>query len=406
VTAGLAALADLVHRESGILVREAQYDALGAALRRAHPGVSAERFLALSASPTAGPRLIAQLLDETTIKETFFLRDARQLESISWPALLQQARKEGAERIRVWSAACATGEEPYSLALLACEAFGSLHPPVTILATDISGEAVALARAGEYRKRSVRHLESAQRRRYFREAGDVLVVGDNLRALVTVALHNLVLDPSPPPGQAPFHLILCRNVLIYFDAETVERVIASLGRALTPHGSVVLGAADALCGSAGRLRALVAGTAGEPTRMPAVARTLRRPLGRAAGSAEPQAHPADAIGCLLRGLAELESSDAAAAVVSFRRALYLEPRLGLAAFQLGRAHEALGDRGAAGRAYEQSVRTLERSDVAELHEAVLGQVDLDDIVLAVRMRLDALAAVGFGGVSRPSPLRR
>jgi chemotaxis protein methyltransferase CheR len=393
---GLDKLADLVHRESGILVREPQYDALAAALGRAHPGISATRFLELSANPTEGPALVAGFLDEATIKETFFLRDAGQLEGISWPALLRQARHEGSDRIRVWSAACATGEEPYSLALLACDALGSLQPPLTIVATDISGEALARARAGEYRMRSVRHLDPAQRRRYFRSDGDKLVVGEALRALVTFAPHNLVLDPSPPRGQAPFHLILCRNVLIYFDAETVERVIASLEHALTPRGAVVLGAADALCGSARRLRALVATTPSRPPYPAAADRALRRPLGREQSLIEPLVHPSDALGCLLQGLGELESGDARSAVLSLRRALYLEPLLGLAAFQLGRAHEALGDRTAAERAYQQALRTFARDDVIELHEAVLGQVDITDIVLAVRMRLDALTALGAG----------
>lgn len=405
MTPGLAALAALVHRESGILVREPQYGALEAALRRAHPGLTADEFLELSASPLAGPGLVARLLDETTVKETFFLRDAAQLEQISWPALLEGARREGAERVRVWSAGCATGEEPYSLALLACEAFGSLRPPVTILATDISGEALVRAGAGEYRVRSVRRLEPAQQRRYFREAGDTLIVGDALRALVTFAPHNLVLDPSPPSGQEPFHLILCRNVLIYFDAATVERVIAALESALTPSGAVVLGVADALCGSAGRLRALVADGLHTQSQPPAVKRVLRRPLGRGAGPASSAIHAAEAHGCLLQGLAELEGGHAPAAIMSFRRALYTEPRLGLAAFQLGRAYEALGDLAAAGRAYRQALRTLER-DVAELHEAVLGQIDLQDVVLAVRMRLDALAAVGVGRMAPTASRRR
>jgi chemotaxis methyl-accepting protein methylase len=121
MNAALAALAALVHRESGIIVEEPQYSALEAALRRAHPGVGAPRFLELVASPAADPGLVARLLDETTIKETFFLRDAQQLERIDWRALVQQARREGSGHVRVWSAACATGEEPYSLAMLACE---------------------------------------------------------------------------------------------------------------------------------------------------------------------------------------------------------------------------------------------------------------------------------------------
>jgi chemotaxis methyl-accepting protein methylase len=396
---GLDALAALVHHESGILVHKPQYAALEAALRRAYPGIGAGRFVQLCSNPATRPDLVARLLDETTIKETFFLRDARQLEGISWPSLLALARRDGSERIRVWSAACATGEEPYSLALLACEALGSSQPPVTIVATDISGDALARARAGDYRARSTRHLDPVQRRRYFREEGDNLVVGDALRALVTFAPHNLVLGPSPPHGQKPFHLIVCRNVLIYFDAATVERVLGSLERALTPSGAIILGVADALCGSAARLRAIVAGAPVLPllTSPQKQARALRRPLGRAPTPDVPQAGPTTAIGYMLQGLAELEAGDVRAAVASLRRTLYLEPRLGLAAFQLGRAHEALGDRIAARRAYQQAERTFERDDVADLHEPVLGQVDLDDIILAVGMRLDALAAMGIAG---------
>jgi chemotaxis protein methyltransferase CheR len=397
MTPGLDALAALVHHESGILVREPQYPALEAALRRAHPGTSPGRFVELCASPATRPELVARLLDETTIKETFFLRDAHQLEGISWPALLGLARSQGSDRIRVWSAGCATGEEAYSLALLACEAFGSSQPPVTIVATDISGSALACARAGEYRARSTRHLDSALRGKYLRQNGDILVVGDVLRALVTFERHNLVLGPAPPNGQEPFHLILCRNVLIYFDAATVERVLGSLERALTPSGAIILGAADALCGSAARLRAIAAGGL-IPTRRPPPqkhARALRRPLGRALAPDLPPVAPADALESMLQGLADFEADDVPAAVVSLRRALYLDPRLGLAAFQLGRAHEALGDRGAARRAYQQALRTFERDDVPDLDAAVLGQVDLDDIIVAVRMRLDALATAAY-----------
>jgi chemotaxis protein methyltransferase CheR len=402
VKPGIEALAELVHRESGIVVRTAQFDALEAALERAHPGTGAAEFVRLSGSPATVPNLVPRLLDEATVKETFFLRDAEQLECISWPALLERAQRDGADRVRVWSAACATGEEAYSLALLACQSFGTAHPRVTIVATDISGDALARARRGEYGRRSVRLLDDAQRARFFREDGDRLVVGEALRALVTFAPHNLVLDPSPPRGQAPFHLILCRNVLIYFDAETVDRVIASLERALTRSGTVILGAADALCGGAARLRALTAGGAVDPPRAPARGGSLRRPFGHPMPAYASSTDPGSAVACLLQGFAEIESGDAPAAIVSLRRALYLDPDLGLAAFQLGRAHEALADRRAAQRAYRQALRTLERDGVDRgLQESLLGQVNLEDIIRAVHMRLDALSAVGHGEASSP-----
>jgi chemotaxis protein methyltransferase CheR len=296
-----------------------------------------------------------------------------------------------------------------------------MEPPVTILATDISGDALARARAGQYRSRSVRELSPVVRRRYFHERGENLVVGERLRALVRFGLHNLVRDTAPPPGEAPFHLILCRNVLIYFDGETVEQVIASLENALEASGMLLLGAADALCGSAGRLRLLAdAKPVAEPhARRPQ--RPLRRPqrllpserpsdpltaLAQAFGAGHPDEvisqastllakDPLNGAAYFLRGLAHLEAGDAAAAVASLRRALYVEPRLGLAAFHLGRAHEALGDLPAARRAYEQALRTLDLD--SDAHDPMLEQVDLVDVAAAARTRLEGLAAVGIAG---------
>ena len=117
----------------------------------------------------------------------------------------------------MWTAACATGEEAYSLALLACEAFAPAPAPVSILATDISPDALVRARLGVYGPRSVRELEPALRPRYLREQPAGLVAGERLRGLVTFARHNLVRDVFPPLGETEVQVILCRNVLIYFD---------------------------------------------------------------------------------------------------------------------------------------------------------------------------------------------
>src|SRR5207253_1715380 len=83
----------------------------------------------------------ARLLDEATIKETFFYREPKLLEDLDWWALLENARRQGSDTVAVWSAGCATGEEAYTLAMLALEAFHPLPPPVRILATDVSGAA-------------------------------------------------------------------------------------------------------------------------------------------------------------------------------------------------------------------------------------------------------------------------
>ena len=385
MTGALDQLADLVHRETGIRLAAHQHPFLQSALDRIDAGSDPAEFARGLADSRRGPRLLARLIEEVTVKETSFLRDHGQLASIDWSLLLARAHARGDARVRVWSAACATGEEAYSLALLASEAFGAERPAVTILATDISPDALARARVGSYRPRSVRHLGPAMRARHLRAEGEQLVVGERLRELVTFARHNLIRDPFPPLGEAPFDLILCRNVLIYFDAATCGRVLASLEQALASTGTLVLGAADALCATAARMAD--AGTRGPaPERRPS--RTLRRPLGRQPVVDEEARDPHDAADYFRRGLEALERDDPAAAVASLRRALYVEPDFGLAAFKLGAAHEALGDPASARRAYNQALRAL---DPHERHEAFLGQVDLADIATAARARLDVLA---------------
>jgi chemotaxis protein methyltransferase CheR len=371
VTASLSQVADLVHQETGIRLAEHQHPFLQGALDRIGPGGDPEAFL-------------TRLVEEVTVKETSWLRDRSQLASIDWPLLLERAHARGASRVRVWTAACATGEEAYSLALLASEAFAPGPVPVEIVATDISADALARARVGSYSARSVRELEPGLRARYLYQEAGRLVVGKQLRSLVSFARHNLIRDPFPPAGEAPFDLILCRNVLIYFDAATVGRVLESFEQARVPTGTLILGVADVLCASASRIAAAAApGAAAEPKPL----RTLRRPLGRLPAAAPgPDAHDAGAY--FQRGLAELEEDDPAAAVTSLRRALYVEPSFGLAAFKLGGAHEALGDVRAAARAYRQALRALEPH---ARHQPLLGQVDIADVATAARARLAVLA---------------
>lgn len=423
MTTGLSEVAAIVHRESGIRISERQHSFLLAALERVGAGSTPEAFLRRHAEPARRAELTTRLIEEVTVKETSFLRDRGQLGNIDWRRLLVAARAGGAERLRVWTAACATGEEAYSLALLASEAFAPAPAPVDILATDISASALAYARAGVYRPRSVRELDPRMRARYFHPEGDGLAVGSELRGLIRFDRHNLIGDPFPPLGQAPFHLILCRNVLIYFDSETVGRVLESFDHALAPSGMLVLGVADALCASASRLaesapqpKPFAPGAAATPVqRQRPRRRALRRPLGHVAVAAPVEDlallveasdqhsseeviaqtarllehEPLNAAAHYRRGLAELESGNPAAAVTSLRRALYVEPRFGLAAFKLGGAHEALGDVRAARRAYRQALRALEPH---EHHEPFLDQVDIADVVAAAQARLDVLSA--------------
>lgn len=411
MTATLKQIAALIHRESGIVVRDPQLDALGAALGRVDPTGSPQHFLRRAADPIEGSDHIARLLDELTVKETYFLREPDQLNEIDWQRLYERAWNQGSGSARIWSAGCATGEEAYTLAVLAWEAAGLARPPVRILATDISEAALARARAGDYRPRSTRGLEPSLRQRYFREDDDRLVADERLRSLVTFARHNLVRDPVPPLGEGRFDLILCRNVLIYFDRATAARVVRALEAALAPSGTLILGAADALTrttrhlhphaadGAATARRARVSGklphspprsretrpreaAPPSPSRAETADEVIARTARLLAGD------PFNASAHLLDGLARLASGDAQAAVGALRKALYVEPRLAMAAFALGRAYETIGDRAAARRSYDQVLRTCDtRGDAAKLPPE---QINLADVVAAARARLDAL----------------
>jgi chemotaxis protein methyltransferase CheR len=431
----LQKIAALVQAETGMTLKETQLPALAAAVGRVVPGMAPERVLPQLADGT----LLNRLIDEVTVQETYFFREMRDLEAIDWKPLLERARESGNGVVRIWVAACATGEEAYTLAILASEAFGPLGTPVTILGTDVSPAALARAAAGAgYSPRSVRNLPRPLRDRYLLEEDGRYRVRDSLKALVRFRHHNLIRDPSPPLGEVPYDLIACRNVLIYFDPPTIEKVIGSLETALRPGAELILGAADRISGTAGGLgRAASESTRGgfEPRlgRPRSAKPTLRRPLGlkpkpgavggpaaarpaggearRGAVGVEDALFATDAgdfdgaleiVEALLakdplfadahfvRGLVELDAGDARAAISSLRRSLYLDPSFGLAAFELGRAYDASGDTRVARRFYAQALRSLDPED--ERHAALLDQVDLTDVAAACRARLQQSGA--------------
>ena len=427
MTDPLALLADVVRRETGIVTPPARTGTLRAAVARAAPGLDPAAFLAVLSDPAHRGEALKRLIDEVTTKETAFVRDRGQLDAIGWHQLLDRARAAGSRVIRVWSAGCASGEEPYTLALLAHEAFGPMPPPVDVLGTDVSGAALAAAAAGRYRERAVRDLGEPQRDRYLDRAADgTYLAGERLRRLVRFRHHNLVRDPNPPPGEDGFDLILCRNVLIYFDQPLAAQVAGSLEQALRPGGALVVGASDALQLTTARTAAALTRPPGlVPPRLvppgllpprlvpPRLVPQSRRPAGGPSGGGPPRdrqfaaalaaaghgdrdaalaqvaallaADPMDADAHFIGGLITLEAGEPGQAVAALRRALYADATFALAAFTLGRAYDALGDERAARRAFEQVLRTLDPED--HRHDPILAQVDLGDIAAACRARL-------------------
>ena len=407
MSSGLAGVADLVRRDAGIVLPGAREEALRAALERAAPGLGADAFVRAASDPAAGRDLLDRLIDEVTNQETFFARDRGQLDQIAWPSLFRGVRAAGSGTIRVWSAGCATGDEAYTLALLADQAFAPAQAPVDVLGTDISRAALAAAAAGRYRERALRALEPSLRSRYFhRQPDGSYLVRDRLRRLCRFRQHNLARETIPPLGEAGFDLVICRNVLIYFQAPLVSHVIRSLEGSLRTGGLLLLGAADALQRPASLPLPGLAGAAGRPpvprrdlpARAPPPSREQRLAAALdAAGKGDRDDAllqvtslladgPLDADVHFIHGLVALEAGDPAQAAPALRRALCANSRLALAAFTLGRAYDALGDAPAARRAYEQALRTLDPQD--QRQDRLLQQIDIGDIAAACRARLD------------------
>ncbi len=432
MSGALREVARMIQRESGIQLEPSQLPALQAAIARVDRDLTAETLLDRAVSA----QTLGRLIDEVTIRETFFFRHRSELDAIAWHSALDAARARGSDMVRIWVAGCASGEEAYTVAILACEAFASVSPQVRVLATDIAPAALAQATAGRYGERAVRNLQGGVRERYFSSARGVSSVGERLRALVEFRRHNLVRDPIPPAGEQPFDVILCRNVLIYFDRPTVEIVLGALEGALVPDGMLLLGAADRLSGQA-RPLPQPRGSGGAGPRFPRAGGSLRRApvrpseqsgagaeversapvLGLAAAAPRPsRPTPADAMRAadrgelglavgiardvlaldpldpqahFIRGVAELARDDARAAVEPLRRALYIDPNFALAAFELACAHDALGEEGPAQRAYERTLRTLDHH--GSERAARWDRLDLLDIAAACHARLRVLS---------------
>ncbi len=149
-------------------------------------------------------------------------------------------------RLRIWSAGCSTGCEPYTLAMEAYDHLKDLKGwDVQILATDLSNYAVAAARAATYERDVVKDLPRDLLSRHFEKRGDHWVVRPHLRGMVRVAQLNLM-DPWPMRGS--FDVIFCRNVMIYFDGATRERLVRRFAELLRPGGIFAVGSAETLAG--------------------------------------------------------------------------------------------------------------------------------------------------------------
>ena len=244
-------LAGLLHRTAGLAFDDTRRESLAYSVNermRAAGCRSVADYLRLLADPEAAAERQA-LLDEVTIPETHFFRNPPQIRALRQhvlPELMRQAA--GRRKLRIWSAGCSTGEEPYTIAMLVRELIpANAGWDVQIVATDISTRALSAATAGRYRERSFVMTDPIDRQRFFvlDTESRAYSVRPEVRELVEFRHHNLVADPPPfQPGEVD--LILCRNVTIYFDRDTTKRLMMRLHSTLRDGGYLFLGHAETL----------------------------------------------------------------------------------------------------------------------------------------------------------------
>lgn len=202
------------------------------------------------------PSLEMEVVEAMTTNETFFFRDKIPFDLFTetmLPALI--AQRAAQRRLRIWCAACSTGQEPYSLAML-LEEYGSKLAGwnIEILATDLSGEVLNKAKAGRFSQFEVqRGLPIQLLVKNFEQVGDLWELSQKIRSKVTFRPINLLRDFTP---LGSFDIVFCRNVLIYFDETTKVDILNRLSGVVASDGFLVLGAAETVVGLCDRFKSV------------------------------------------------------------------------------------------------------------------------------------------------------
>jgi len=264
----LKLLQNLVYQECGMHFDERRTSFLQDRLMRRMKECHIDSFYAyyrlLITQP--GKQELTCLLEHLTVNETSFFRNKAQIELFQREVMdniLQQKEERRDHNLRIWSAGCSTGQEPYTLAMLLADAMSyyylrnplALEAPVPkplipapwrveILASDLNYAVLRTAQEGSYPEHQMSAVEYGYRLRYFDKVGDRYVVKKNVKELVHFDFHNLKTEYLPQRND----VIFCRNVMMYFDEAEQKRLVEKFYRCLNPHGYLFVGHAESLLG--------------------------------------------------------------------------------------------------------------------------------------------------------------
>ncbi|HMG33874.1 MAG TPA: protein-glutamate O-methyltransferase CheR [Blastocatellia bacterium] len=250
---------DLIYEECGVSIGAEKRTFLESRLKRRMDelGVrSGYEYYCLIKRPDGKSQELPALLDTLMICETSFFRNQPQFDlfkGVVLPDVIARKERNGTRMLRVWSAGCSTGQEPYSVVMAVLEAISQPELwSVRVFASDLSFTALERAQSGVYRADQIKNVEPYYVQKYFKKEGDHFVVADEVKRRVIFDYHNLKHDN----GLRGLDIVFCRNVMIYFDSEEQRRLINRFIGTLVPGGHLFLGHAESLQGLSNRFTML------------------------------------------------------------------------------------------------------------------------------------------------------
>lgn len=246
---------DLIYSECGVSIGNEKRTFLESRLRRRMDDLgirSGYEYYCLVKHSQGRSQELPSLLDTLMICETAFFRNQPQfdlLRQVVLPEIIAKKKRAGTRLIRVWSAGCSTGQEPYSAVIAMLESLPDAEPwTLRVFASDLSYTALERAQCGLYREDQLKGIEAGCISKYFRRENGHYAVSDAVKRRVIFDYHNLKHDN----GLRGLDMVFCRNVMIYFDADEQRRLVTRFGNCILPGGYLFLGHAESLQGLSGR----------------------------------------------------------------------------------------------------------------------------------------------------------
>lgn len=246
--------AKLIYQESGIFLKEAKITLLSNRLRKRLQTLNLTSFIdyyhyleKLPDKSLERSKEIEQLIDVVSTNETYFFRNERHFDALMEHCLPEVIKAKGSNHhLRIWSAGCSTGEEPYTLAICVLEKMNLLQNwKVEIMATDIAPSVLEFAKKGRYSGRRIEKVPAPLLKKYFNQdpvEPEYYIVKDEVKKLVNFSYINLFKSPYPEN----IDILFCRNVMIYFDREYQRTLVGGFYKVINSYGFLFIGHSETL----------------------------------------------------------------------------------------------------------------------------------------------------------------